>query len=137
MEKQVSGHGLALAAVTLEQDSAYFEVHVELKNPNKAKEEEAEESSVEIMVGVATRKDRKFYNENEEKDALHHAEEEQGEAGACILLMRTRCGQQGQNIFTLSSSCTRISHSHASHALHRPGKQVRHRHPKQQEARSS
>jgi len=57
---QVSGHGLALAAVVIEQDAAYYEVHVELSSGG--------EESVEIMVGVATKKDRKFYAALEEEE---------------------------------------------------------------------
>lgn len=48
----MSGHGLALAAVVIEQDNAYFEVHVV---------EMPEGGSVEALFGVATKKDRKFY----------------------------------------------------------------------------
>jgi hypothetical protein len=48
---KVTGCGLAVAAVVLEQDAAYWEVHVELP----------EAKSVEVMVGVTTKKDRKFY----------------------------------------------------------------------------
>jgi competence protein ComGC len=55
---QVSGRGLALAAVVVEQDAAYWEVHVE----------RAQEGSVEAMFGVATKKDRKFYTALEEQE---------------------------------------------------------------------
>lgn len=46
----VSGRGLALAAVSIEQDAAYWEVHVE-----------GGEDAVEAQFGVATKKDRKFF----------------------------------------------------------------------------
>jgi len=42
----------------LEQDAAYFEVHVEMPN----------EGSVEIKAGVATKKDGKFYTALEEAE---------------------------------------------------------------------
>jgi len=54
----MSGYGLALAGVTLEQDAAYWEIHVEEGPTDKA---------IEVMFGVATKKDRKFYNALEEQ----------------------------------------------------------------------
>jgi uncharacterized membrane protein len=56
---QISGHGLALASVAIEQDAAYWEAHIEILT---------EGSSFEIMFGVATKKDRKFYNALEEQE---------------------------------------------------------------------
>jgi hypothetical protein len=55
--RKVSGCGLALAAVVIEQDTAYWEVHVA----------RAQEGSAEAMFGVATKKDRKFYAASEEE----------------------------------------------------------------------
>lgn len=55
----MSGHGLALAAVVIEQDTAYWEVHVA----------QAKEGSVDAaMFGLATKKDRKFYAALEENE---------------------------------------------------------------------
>ncbi len=55
----VSGNGLALAGVAIEQDAAYWEWHIELP---------ADAQSTELLVGVATKKDRKFYDLCDEKD---------------------------------------------------------------------
>lgn len=55
----VSGYGLALLGVAVEQDAAYWEGHVDLpegKGPQ------------EIMLGVATKKDRKFYTALEQQE---------------------------------------------------------------------
>jgi hypothetical protein len=60
---QLSGMGLALVGTTIEQDAAYWECHIEI--PSK-------DTAYELMFGVATKKDRKFY------DALE--EQEEGEA---------------------------------------------------------
>ena len=59
IDNQVSGLGLALAGVLLEQDAAYWEVHVEVGEPSA--------TAFEVMFGVATKKDRKFYQSDEEK----------------------------------------------------------------------
>jgi hypothetical protein len=56
----VTGHGLALAAVVIEQDAAYWEVHVEFG--------ESADAVASVMIGVATKKDRKFYTAMEESD---------------------------------------------------------------------
>ncbi|KAL7558205.1 hypothetical protein ACA910_016088 [Epithemia clementina (nom. ined.)] len=57
----VSGSGLALAGVLLEQDAAYWEVHVEIPETSAT-------TAYEVMFGVATKKDRKFYSALQEKD---------------------------------------------------------------------
>ena len=57
---QVSGHGLALAGVVLEQDAAYWEVHVDIPEEGGRIDE--------AMFGVATKKDRKFYSALQEKE---------------------------------------------------------------------
>ena len=44
--------------MVLEQDAAYFEVHVEM----------ASAGSAEIKAGVATKKDRQFYTVREEAE---------------------------------------------------------------------
>lgn len=61
---KVSGHGLALAGVSVEQDAAYWEWHLEMPNDG---------SLGEVKFGVSTRKDSKFYaaleaKENNEED---------------------------------------------------------------------
>jgi hypothetical protein len=60
----VTGHGLALAAVVIEQDAAYWEVHVELAESCCA----GTDAVASVMIGVATKKDRKFYTVMEESD---------------------------------------------------------------------
>lgn len=50
----MSGHGLALCGVVVEQDAAYWEVHIDVSAGN-------EQSSYDIMAGVASKKDRSFY----------------------------------------------------------------------------
>lgn len=54
---------MALAAVAIEQDTAYWEVHIE----------RVDEGSVEAMFGVATKKDRKFYIALEELEEGKHS----------------------------------------------------------------
>lgn len=61
-EYQISGYGLGLVGVVLEQDAAYWEVHIDIPEKSGV--------SYEVMFGVATKKDRKFY------DAQHEQEEE-------------------------------------------------------------
>lgn len=80
----MSGHGLALAGVSVEQDAAYWEAHIDIAG---------EGSSIDVMFGVATKKDRKFYK----------ALEEQGEGtfkinGSFFIVITD--GEQAQ-IFTL------------------------------------
>merc|ERR1711935_559616 len=55
---EVSGEGLALAGVQIEQDAAYWEWHIEL--PPKT-------HSDTVMFGVARKKNREFYRESEDK----------------------------------------------------------------------
>ena len=55
---KIGGNGLALAAVSIEQDAAYWEWHVEIPSGD----------STDIMFGVATKKDAKFYKSLEEAD---------------------------------------------------------------------
>ena len=45
--------------VTIEQDAAYWEVHIQIPNDGEA---------TEVMFGVATKKDRKFYKAFEEQE---------------------------------------------------------------------
>jgi hypothetical protein len=54
----IGGYGLALAGVSIEQDAAYWEWQVKIPNGN----------SNNIMFGVATKKDSKFYKDLEEAD---------------------------------------------------------------------
>lgn len=55
---KIGGNGLALAAVSIEQDAAYWEWHVGIPSGD----------STDIMFGVATKKDAKFYKSLEESD---------------------------------------------------------------------
>jgi hypothetical protein len=59
LRPQVSGRGLALAGVSIEQDSAYWEAHIVIPGDGDA---------LDIMLGVATKKDRKYYNAMEEQE---------------------------------------------------------------------
>jgi hypothetical protein len=58
---KASGYGLALAGVSIEQDAAYWEAHVEVV----AGRASSTDASSEIMLGVATKKDRQFYKEHQ------------------------------------------------------------------------
>ena len=69
----VSGSGLALAGVNIEQDAAYWEWHV-IQVP--------EGKSSEVMFGVATRKNAAFYKS---------LDEESGD-GACFPCCFQLCG---------------------------------------------
>lgn len=62
----VSGFGLAIAGVSIEQDAAYWEVQVDIPDGQSA----------EIMFGVATKKDQKFY--------AAFQEQEEGTSGGSI-----------------------------------------------------
>jgi hypothetical protein len=55
----VSGHGLALAGVSVEQDAAYWEAHIVIPGEGDA---------IDVMFGVATKKDRKYYKALEEQE---------------------------------------------------------------------
>jgi hypothetical protein len=61
----VSGHGLAIAAVPIEQDAAYWEWHIAVLTTLGLDVHLVED----IMFGVASKKDRKFYQELEENGA--------------------------------------------------------------------
>ena len=73
--KQVSGSGLALAKVPVEQDAAYWEWHVHLPGlpPPQTDEDDdfhnvqmnGEEDPWSVKFGVATKKDRNFYRLSE------------------------------------------------------------------------
>jgi hypothetical protein len=56
---QISGFGLALAGVSIEQDAAYWEAQIDIP---------ADGGAMEVMFGVATKKDRKFYNALDEQE---------------------------------------------------------------------
>jgi hypothetical protein len=56
-----SGYGMALVGVAIEQDAAYWEAHVEVVA------EQSTTTQSEIMLGVATKKDRQFFNELQEQ----------------------------------------------------------------------
>ena len=53
----LTGFGLALVGVSVEQDSAYWEVHVEL--PTSSSEQAP--PPLPIMVGVSLKRDRAFF----------------------------------------------------------------------------
>jgi hypothetical protein len=54
----VSGHGLALAGVSIEQDAAYWEWHIRLG---------VKDTLESILFGVTSKKDPKFYKELHDK----------------------------------------------------------------------
>jgi len=54
---QVSGYGLALVGVSIEQDASYWEAHVILEN-----------GTLDAYFGVATRKDQQFYRALEQDE---------------------------------------------------------------------
>lgn len=75
---------MALTAVVLEQDAAYWEVHVvgQQQQHQSSSSEAAPDAAkndggtkCNAMFGVATKKDRQFYN------ALEEASEDQGKIG--------------------------------------------------------
>ena len=62
---------MALTAVVLEQDAAYWEVHVEQQQPSSEAAQDSPKSDAKkcnAMFGVATKKDRQFYNKLEESE---------------------------------------------------------------------
>lgn len=67
-DETVSGTGLALAGVSIEQDAAYWEWHITLSPEINDKRQTAgedqehhEDAASAVKFGVATRKDAKFY----------------------------------------------------------------------------
>jgi hypothetical protein len=48
----VTGHGIAIVGVSVEQDSAYWEAHIDLGDGAEP---------VEVMFGVSLKKDRSFF----------------------------------------------------------------------------
>jgi hypothetical protein len=59
---------LALTAVVLEQDAAYWEVHVEQQQLESAQGTvQKEATTCNAMFGVSTKKDRQFYNALDEQ----------------------------------------------------------------------
>jgi hypothetical protein len=73
-QTKVSGYGLALANVTIEQDSAYWEAHIEIAG---AEEVGKSGTSFDVLFGVATKKSQKFYQA--------HAEAEETNAGTDLM----------------------------------------------------
>ena len=63
---RISGEGLALAGVQIEQDAAYWEWHVQLPRDTHCDT---------ILFGVTSKKNRKFYVELDDK-----IQEEEGES---------------------------------------------------------
>mmetsp|Transcript_5637 Transcript_5637/g.8011 ORF Transcript_5637/g.8011 Transcript_5637/m.8011 type:complete len:204 (-) Transcript_5637:45-656(-) len=70
-ENKLSGTGLALAGVTIEQDAAYWEWHISLTDGV---------DSSEVLFGVATPKDAAFYK------ALDAQEEDDSESNGTALM---------------------------------------------------
>jgi hypothetical protein len=66
----ISGNGLALIGVAIEQDAAYWEWHIKL--PPRTHVET-------ILFGVAQKKDRKFYQELEDKIQPEEGERDRSE----------------------------------------------------------
>ena len=64
---QISGHGLALAAVNIEQDSAYWEVHIKFNEG---------EDKQDILVGLATKKDKKFFELHNDEIEYNNKDDE-------------------------------------------------------------
>eukprot|EP00586_Coscinodiscus_wailesii_P023505 CAMPEP_0172520356 /NCGR_PEP_ID=MMETSP1066-20121228/291957_1 /TAXON_ID=671091 /ORGANISM="Coscinodiscus wailesii, Strain CCMP2513" /LENGTH=186 /DNA_ID=CAMNT_0013303099 /DNA_START=438 /DNA_END=995 /DNA_ORIENTATION=- len=63
-DKEVSGSGLALVGVNVEQDAAYWEWHVDCDGSITNGDEEggrALDEDAEIKFGVATKKNQQFY----------------------------------------------------------------------------
>lgn len=58
---QITGKGLALAGVAMEQDTAYWEAHIAIS---------AEDARYRVWFGVASKKTREFYKEKEQGGAL-------------------------------------------------------------------
>mmetsp|Transcript_10107 Transcript_10107/g.20462 ORF Transcript_10107/g.20462 Transcript_10107/m.20462 type:complete len:233 (+) Transcript_10107:143-841(+) len=77
---ELSGTGLALVGATVEQDAAYWECHVEIPGNDDAAT--AAVAAYEVMFGVATKKDRKFY------DALMEQEEESPDSNGTDLMRK-------------------------------------------------
>lgn len=63
--------------MVLEQDAAYWEVHVELQSPEGSQNSNGEPVKRNAMFGVATKKDRQFFAALIEKS--------NGEGGICIV----------------------------------------------------
>lgn len=91
----MSGSGLALARIPIEQDAAYWEWHVKLPGlpRHPSEDEELEDVQMDedddpyaVQFGVATRKDRNFYR------LLERVEEEGGmvDINAIELLLNPR-----------------------------------------------
>mmetsp|Transcript_23756 Transcript_23756/g.66342 ORF Transcript_23756/g.66342 Transcript_23756/m.66342 type:complete len:218 (-) Transcript_23756:259-912(-) len=68
---QVTGHGLALCAVSIEQDAAYWEWHIQIEPGTKHIDD--------ILFGVATNKNRGFYKKmKDEGKKLDSSSEDTG-----------------------------------------------------------
>jgi hypothetical protein len=53
--------------VVLEQDAAYWEVHVDHQSSESSQDSSKETGKLKAMFGVATKKDRQFYASLDEK----------------------------------------------------------------------
>jgi hypothetical protein len=79
---KISGTGLALAGVPIEQDAAYWEWHVDLP---------AQTHVDTILFGVTGKKDRKFYKELSDK--IQQEEGTYDERGTLPYIYRIMSGQ--------------------------------------------
>jgi hypothetical protein len=53
--------------VVLEQDAAYWEIHVEHQSAEESHDPNTESVKINALFGVATKKDRQFYAALDEK----------------------------------------------------------------------
>ncbi|GKZ00588.1 hypothetical protein MPSEU_001011000 [Mayamaea pseudoterrestris] len=58
---RITGYGLAIVGVSIEQDSAYWEVHVDMGKEGSA--------PMELLVGVSLKRDRAFFKAMEDTPA--------------------------------------------------------------------
>ena len=66
---QVSGVGLALASVSIEQDAAYWEWHIE-STPSDADADAEDDVGPSLKFGVSTKKNQAFYEALEDGKTL-------------------------------------------------------------------
>jgi len=86
---KVQGRGLALVGVSIEQDAAYWEWHIETLIDDKDEDEDDFDAFTSLKFGVATKKNAKFYKAVESNEDGNNAEVEDGTA-----LMKTISGLQ-------------------------------------------
>eukprot|EP00548_Thalassiothrix_antarctica_P006233 CAMPEP_0194139210 /NCGR_PEP_ID=MMETSP0152-20130528/8923_1 /TAXON_ID=1049557 /ORGANISM="Thalassiothrix antarctica, Strain L6-D1" /LENGTH=179 /DNA_ID=CAMNT_0038836987 /DNA_START=262 /DNA_END=801 /DNA_ORIENTATION=+ len=69
--KKVSGNGLGLAGVSIEQDAAYWEWHITIQG--KKYDDNDSSTMNDVKFGVSTKKDRSFYRNLDEQDDVSPA----------------------------------------------------------------